>query len=283
MSEIAWNPGVFEDRADPSLTVGARLGEFFNEPIRINRPTDHAPWNARLTFGLALAACLFSANVAAWAQDAQDLPRDGRTAVVVEVLPTGQIVIQTGDLEERIDLRGVQLPEPGHALEDAQRFLDNLLRGESVSVEQVSGSGKGKDSRRLAYLRRLPDRLFVNAEIIRQGYARADISEEHPRHDEFRELEARAREAKRGIWRPNKSARSDTGKQPTATRPTPSQKTQASSQPIAAPAGEVVYVTPHGDKYHRADCAHLRGGGQPMPLEKARQKYEPCKQCKPPA
>lgn len=43
-----------------------------------------------------------------------------------------------------------------------------------------------------------------------------------------------------------------------------------------------VYVTPSGTKYHRPNCRYVTNRAKPIPLEKARQAYGPCKVCQPP-
>ncbi|MBN1459542.1 MAG: hypothetical protein JXA57_08390 [Armatimonadetes bacterium] len=46
---------------------------------------------------------------------------------------------------------------------------------------------------------------------------------------------------------------------------------------------EVVYVTDHGDKYHRAGCRYLSESSRSMSLAAAQAGgYTPCKVCQPP-
>lgn len=52
-------------------------------------------------------------------------------------------------------------------------------------------------------------------------------------------------------------------------------------QPDKKPAEVTVYVTRTGTKYHREGCRHLRSK-IPMSLKEAKQRYEPCKVCRPP-
>jgi hypothetical protein len=44
----------------------------------------------------------------------------------------------------------------------------------------------------------------------------------------------------------------------------------------------VVYVTRTGEKYHRESCRHLAKSKIPMSLTDAKQRYAPCKVCRPP-
>ena len=51
--------------------------------------------------------------------------------------------------------------------------------------------------------------------------------------------------------------------------------TEAQSEPT-------VYITNTGKKYHREDCRFLEYSKKSIPLAEAREKYDPCKVCKPP-
>ena len=75
---------------------------------------------------------------------------------------------------------GVDTPETVHPQKpveyygrEASMFLTNLLTGEEVYVKRHPENATGKYGRTLLYLYRAPDGLFVNLEIIRQGYGRA--------------------------------------------------------------------------------------------------------------
>ena len=43
-----------------------------------------------------------------------------------------------------------------------------------------------------------------------------------------------------------------------------------------------VYITNTGKKYHQEDCRFLEYSKNSIPLAEAREKYDPCKVCKPP-
>ena len=57
-----------------------------------------------------------------------------------------------------------------------------------------------KYGRRLAYLYRVQNGLFVNAEIVRQGYGHAYTRFSFKWMEQFREYERIAREASKGLW-----------------------------------------------------------------------------------
>ena len=52
-------------------------------------------------------------------------------------------------------------------------------------------------------------------------------------------------------------------------------ETEAQSEPT-------VYITNTGKKYHQEDCRFLEYSKKSIPLAEAREKYDPCKVCKPP-
>jgi hypothetical protein len=42
-----------------------------------------------------------------------------------------------------------------------------------------------------------------------------------------------------------------------------------------------VYITDKGTSYHKSGCKYLKGGGKAISLTEAKEKYKPCKVCKP--
>ena len=106
--------------------------------------------------------------------------------------------------EIKIRLIGVDTPETVHPNKpveaygkEASQFLKNLLKGESVYLHITS---KDKYGRTLAYVYRSPDGLFVNAEIVRQGYGHAYTRFPFEYMEQFRQLEKFARENQKGLW-----------------------------------------------------------------------------------
>jgi len=79
----------------------------------------------------------------------------------------------------------------------SRTFLQKLILGRTVRIQYdplVSNTGE-----RLAYLF-LDDGLFVNAEMLRTGHARIDLTREFAHEAEFKRLEEDARRAGLGIW-----------------------------------------------------------------------------------
>jgi len=173
--------------------------------------------------------------------------------------------------ERKLMLCGVSAPATEAARDQLLRFLENLLIAEEVYVRYDLVSGRDSDSPRPAYLFRAPDGLFVNLEVVRQGYAevQAEPACEHLRL--LRHYERRAKQAQKGVWAPR-------------SQPERVDKLRAaSSQPASDPDEIIVYVTKAGRKYHRKGCYHLRKSSRPITLREAVEKgYEPCSHCKPP-
>ena len=122
---------------------------------------------------------------------------------VKRVIDGDTFILENG---ERVRLIGVDTPETVHPNKpvehfgkEAAKFTRELLEGETVRLE-YDWQKRDKYNRILAYV--FLDTLFVNAEIIRQGYAYAYLKYPFKQEymDLFRELEMGAREARRGLW-----------------------------------------------------------------------------------
>ncbi|MGC9454955.1 MAG: thermonuclease family protein [Phycisphaerae bacterium] len=109
----------------------------------------------------------------------------------------------------RIRLWGVDTPEvhdpdnpdapPEHFGPEASRFAKELLEGADVRLELVPSRIRGIHGRLLAYVY-LDDGRMLNRLLIEQGYGYADPRFDHPRKEEFRELQREAMRAGRGLW-----------------------------------------------------------------------------------
>ena len=135
---------------------------------------------------------------------AQGLP-DG-VDVAVERIVDGDTIVVSGGIHVR--LIGVDTPEtvdPRRPVacfgKEASGFISSLLpRGTAVrlvgDVEQEDRYG-----RVLAYVYRRDDGLFVNAELVRQGYANVLTVPPNLAHtDEFEAAARDARVASLGLW-----------------------------------------------------------------------------------
>jgi len=126
--------------------------------------------------------------------------------VTVERVVDGDTIVVSGG--ERVRLIGIDTPETkdprrpvGCFGEQASNFTASLLP--SGSRVRLVGDVEPRDryQRLLAYAYRLPDGLFVNAELLRRGFAQVLTIPPNVAHTErFVALSREAREADRGLW-----------------------------------------------------------------------------------
>ena len=137
---------------------------------------------------------------------------------------------------------------------EASRFLTNLLKGEYVYLVEDPTKNEKVDryGRTLAFVYRAPDGLFINAEIVRQGYGHAYVEYPFRYLEEFRQLERFAREVGKGLWSSTDELSSEpaTTAQPSS-KPSPVETAKPQPQSDDDP---IVYVTRTGTKYHRDGC-----------------------------
>ena len=134
--------------------------------------------------------------------------RSGQTSAVMRVIDGDTILVRTPTGLLKVRLIGVDSPEIVHPSKPVQRygkeaflFTRNLLKGKRIFLlYEGETATKDKSGRTLAYVYRTPDGLFVNTEIIRQGYGHAYVTLPFKYLKEFRQLEHFAREAKKGLW-----------------------------------------------------------------------------------
>jgi micrococcal nuclease len=130
-----------------------------------------------------------------------------QVARVERVVDGDTVVVRLGGREERVRYIGMDTPEsvkPGTPVqcyaEAAARENRRLVAGRRVRLVQDAES-HDRYGRLLAYVYREPDGLFVNAELVRRGYARVLTIPPNVAHEgEFRRLARRARSAGRGLW-----------------------------------------------------------------------------------
>ena len=109
------------------------------------------------------------------------------------------------DGNERVRLIGVNTPEsvdPRRAVEsfgkEASAFTRRLAEGRRVRL-QFDHERRDRYGRILAYVY-LEDGMFLNAEIIRQGFGFAYTRFPFQYMEEFRAYEREARDKRRGMW-----------------------------------------------------------------------------------
>ena len=115
----------------------------------------------------------------------------------------GDTLLLDGD--ERVRLIGIDTPEtvdPRRPVQyfgkEAAAFTRRMAEGKRVRLD-YDQERTDRYGRTLAYVF-LEDGTFLNAEIIRQGYAHAYTRFPFQYSDQFRAYEREAREQRRGLW-----------------------------------------------------------------------------------
>jgi micrococcal nuclease len=154
----------------------------------------------------ALAVALCTAVCGCAATDG-DESATAETARVVRVVDGDTIRVELPSGEEAVRYIGIDTPEsvePGSPVEcfarRASAFNERLVRGEKVRLVR-DVEERDRYGRLLAYVYRARDGLFVNAELVRRGYATVATFPPNVAHeDEFRRLAGEARLSGRGLW-----------------------------------------------------------------------------------
>ncbi len=211
---------------------------------------------------------------------------------VVRVIDGDTFVIEKNGAPCTVRMIGVDTPETVHPTrpvqfygKEASRFTRNLLKGERVYLVVDPQQGeRDRYGRLLGYIYRYPDKLFVNAEIIRQGYGHAYPNFPFKHLARFRQVERFARQAKKGLWSPGAKPAVTSAAEPTPATPiksAPASLVVRPAPPKPQPAHLAVYATRTGRKHHRGSCRYLRQSRIPMKLSEAKVRYGACSVCKP--
>ena len=154
---------------------------------------------------VALAGCGRSGPPLPTASAAQGVLPAGVDVAVTRVVDGDTLVVTGG---ERVRLIGMDTPEtvaPNRPVgcygKEASAFTASLLPpGTGV---RLVGDAEERDvyGRLLAYVYRRSDALFVNAELVRRGYAQPLTIPPNVAHaDELAALARQARESSQGLW-----------------------------------------------------------------------------------
>ena len=126
-----------------------------------------------------------------------------QSPIVKRVIDGDTLLLANG---EKVRLIGVDNPETKHPKKpvqwfgkEAYLFTKRMVEGKQVRLE-FDWQKRDKYSRLLAYVY-LSDGIFLNAEIIKQGYGFAYTKYPFKYLQEFRMYEKEARECGRGLWR----------------------------------------------------------------------------------
>ena len=138
----------------------------------------------------------------------QPVAHASEVRTVKGVADSDTIVLENGEV---VRLLGIDAPKIKHTTKEgaergkeAEAFVRKLVEGKQVRLEfdPSNSNGSQKDSRKrtLAYVF-FVNGVFLNAELVKQGYAFTIPGFRHKYAEEFRRLEREARENKRGLWK----------------------------------------------------------------------------------
>lgn len=116
---------------------------------------------------------------------------------VIQVIDGDTVIIENGFHVRYI---GIDAPEKNEAYYlEATLLNKKLVEGKSIRLEKDT-SEKDKYGRILGYI--YVDDIFINAEIVRLGYAHAKAYPPDIKHQWYLQImETEARKTKRGIWK----------------------------------------------------------------------------------
>jgi micrococcal nuclease len=188
---------------------------------------------------------------------------------VVRVVDGDTFICNIAGEDSRVRLIGVDTPESVHPNKEVEHFgveasdfLKQLLKAENVLLAydqaNIASNHKDRYGRILAYAYRASDSLFINAEIIRQGYGHAYTSYPFRYLEDFLKFERDARTQGLGLW------------------------ADSPDKPPTVADSVIVYFSGKGKKFHRENCRYTTEKSIPIPRSEAISKgMEPCKICKP--
>lgn len=180
-------------------------------------------------------------------------------ATCIEVIDGDMIKVEIDGETYKVRYIGIDTPELHHPskpvekyAQEAYEFNKGLVDGKELRlIKDISETDKYSRLLRYVYV----GDLFVNAELVKQGYAYALSYPPDVAHsDEFVELQAQAREAGLGLWAPE-----------IAEEPKEEEKKELT-----------VYITRTGECYHSAGCGYLSRSCIPIDLDDAKARgYRP--------
>ncbi|RMH30458.1 MAG: hypothetical protein D6692_02090 [Planctomycetota bacterium] len=218
-------------------------------------------------------------------------PERSGGANVIEVIDGDSLVLLLDGQIYRFEVLGADTPEwvekaevPSPESVEAKRFLTRMLYGEQVTVFEPVPGATDAIGRRRGYIFREPDGLFVDLEIVRQGYGKVSTRAAAPYERVLRWYEQRARELGRGVWgrpeSPEIAAEPAGPEIPTTPEPQPAEDMKPHETPPKS-AESWVWVTKSGSKYHRESCQHAGSTSTRILRVDAEKTYQPCRVCRP--
>jgi len=157
---------------------------------------------------LVLLAVSIAALAVAWTSRGGDAaPAGDRIGRVTRVVDGDTVVVALDGRTERVRYIGIDTPESVKLGAPVQCFAHRAAARNArlVARERVrlvlDAEPRDRFGRLLAYVYRVRDGLFVNAALVRDGFARTLTIPPNVRFAErFRALAAQARRAGRGLW-----------------------------------------------------------------------------------
>ena len=159
------------------------------------------------TIGVALLLLLLPA--CALGGNPRSSPPPPGTATIVRVIDGDTIVVTFGDSEESVRLIGIDTPETKHPTapvecfgpEAAEHTSELLPPGEEVRLER-DAEQRDRYGRLLAYVYRRSDGLFVNLELVADGFAEPAAYPPNVAHSaDMSTAASSARAAGVGMWK----------------------------------------------------------------------------------
>lgn len=140
------------------------------------------------------------------------------TYQVVEFADGDTITVNMNGKREKVRFIGVDTPETHDPRKSVQcfgnaaaQFTKQTIGSNTVRLEaDPTNTNRDRYGRLLRYVY-LPDGTFVNAELIKQGYAFAYLSFPFEKSNEFRTYQTTARESSKGLWGTCQPSKNDYG------------------------------------------------------------------------
>ncbi len=134
---------------------------------------------------------------------------NGKTFPAVKVIDGDTIDIDTPDGRydhTRIRLWGVDTPETKNPKTgvmyfgpEAFEFTKKSVLGKDIRIFVDAKKSRDKYNRLLAYVQ-LPDGQFINEVLLSEGFAYADVRFKHSYYHKYMQLQAAAKQGKKGLW-----------------------------------------------------------------------------------
>src|SRR3954447_25373564 len=157
---------------------------------------------------LILIAAFAVAAVGIWRPPVPGAGASEEDGIVTRVVDGDTIHVALGGTDETVRYIGIDTPESVKPNTPVQCFAEaasaanrRLVDGRRV-VLTFDAERRDRYGRLLAYVRRADDGMFVNEELVRDGYARTLTIPPNVRFAErFAGLARQARDDERGLWR----------------------------------------------------------------------------------